>query len=190
MNKRYFIEIAFLLWFIPFFIRLFLNISFQDTHTSSFRKLEVIENSRVERRLMDLISEGDKKGCFLIIFTNNIKGCFLNIAGGSFIGIVTIFNLTINGFYSADIIKKSFDNGMPVTQILKVTFPHSFELLGFWLSGAIGLSIAWKLIQFIQEKEEFTLSFFKRIGMYTCIVFVIILSAAYIEAFVTVNMLE
>ncbi|WP_242386209.1 stage II sporulation protein M [Phocaeicola sartorii] len=190
MNKRSFIKIAFLLWFIPFLIRLFFNISFEETHTSSFQKLEVMENSRVESRLMNLINEGDKKGCFFIIFTNNIKGCFLNIAGGSFIGIVTILNLTINGFYSADIIKKSFDNGMTVAQILKVTLPHSFELLGFWLSGAIGLLIAWKLIQFIQGKEEFSLLFFKRIGMYTCIVFVIILSAAYIEAFVTVNMLE
>lgn len=190
MNKRNFIRIAFLLWFIPFFIRFFLNLSFQEINTSSFQKFEVMENSCVESRLMDLIREGDRKGCFLIIFTNNIKGCLLNIAGGSFIGVVTIVNLAINGFYSADIIKNSFDNGMLVTQILKVTFPHSFELLGFWLSGAIGLSIAWKLIQFIQGKEEFTLLFFKRIGMYTCIVFVIILSAAYIEAFVTMNMLE
>jgi hypothetical protein len=42
---------------------------------------------------------------------------------------------------------------MSIISILKVTLPHSFELIGFWLSGAIGFCIAWNIVQFIRGKK-------------------------------------
>jgi uncharacterized membrane protein SpoIIM required for sporulation len=43
----------------------------------------------------------------------------------------------------------TYKEGLCVKSILKVTLPHSFEFIGFWLSGAIGFYIAWNIILFV-----------------------------------------
>jgi uncharacterized membrane protein SpoIIM required for sporulation len=70
---------------------------------------------------------------------------------------------------------------------LKVTLPHSFELIGFWLSGAIGFYITWDIIQFMRGKGTFTSHFYKRTGVYSLAVFFIILAAAYVEAYISTS---
>ena len=76
-----------------------------------------------------------------------------------------------------------------LNNILKTTFSHSFELIGFWVSGAIGLSIAWKLIQFMCGKEMITIQFYKQIVLWIVAVFVIILVAAFVEAYISVKVI-
>lgn len=189
MNIKICTKIAFILWLMPFLIRFALADACLNINTIDSPKWEKKRSNSIENQLVDLFNKEDKCGAFSAIFTNNIKGCFLNISSGALIGIGTILNLATNGFYSADIIKNSLASGMSVKEVLQVTLPHSFELLGFWLSGAIGFAIAWRLILFMRGKEEFTLAFFKQVGLYSAVVFIIILCAAYIEAYVTVNML-
>ncbi len=65
-------------------------------------------------------------------------------------------------------------------------FHTAFELIGFWISGAIGLSIAWKIILFMKNKEILDIQFYKDVLIQFIIVFIIILSAAYVEAYITI----
>jgi uncharacterized membrane protein SpoIIM required for sporulation len=73
---------------------------------------------------------------------------------------------------------------------LKVTLPHSFELIGFWLSGTIGFYITWNIIQLMRGKESFTIRFYKKVGFYSLAVFFIILAAAYVEAYISTSFIS
>lgn len=138
--------------------------------------------------VLEYEKEGNRYKTFVFIFKNNIKGCIFNIIGGFVLGIATIMNLVLNGFFSADIFASSYSAGMPLYRILETTLPHSFELLGFWLLGATGLYIAWNVILFIRGKESFSSHFYKRVGIEFIVVFVIILTAAYVEAYISMKM--
>jgi uncharacterized membrane protein SpoIIM required for sporulation len=139
--------------------------------------------------IIHLLDENDKNGAFVEIFKNNLTGCILNIVGGVMLGVGTLFSLLFNGFFSADIFVSSYKAGVSISSILKVTLPHSFELIGFWLSGAIGFYIAWNIIQFMRGKDSFSIRFYKQIGIGSLIVFLIILSAAYIEAYISTSII-
>jgi len=65
-------------------------------------------------------------------------------------GIVTLINLVVNGFITADTFATIYNNGMEVSKILKYTLPHCFELIGVWFSGAIGFSLVKIIIDFIR----------------------------------------
>jgi uncharacterized membrane protein SpoIIM required for sporulation len=183
-NKNFIFCVLFAisLWLLPFLIR----ILFVETPVH----INTIEEPKktVVTKIVDAVGSNDHKAAFLLIFKNNIRGCVINIAGGMLLGLATLFNLVINGFATADVFVSSYQTGFSIENILKTTLPHSFELLGFWLSGAIGFSIAWKLIQFMKGRENsFTLSFIKQIGIGTAIVFLIMLCAAYVESYVSLN---
>jgi uncharacterized membrane protein SpoIIM required for sporulation len=92
-----------------------------------------------------------------------------------------------NGFFSADMFVSSYKEGMDISTILKLTLPHSFELVGFWLSGAFGLCIAWNIIRFMKGKECFTVRFYKNTGIYSMVILFIILAAAYVEAYISIS---
>lgn len=137
-----------------------------------------------------LLADGKKGEAFAVIFKNNIRVCIINGAYGVLFGLGTVINLIFNGFSFADIFANSYKAGLSIESILKVTLPHSFELIGLWLSGAIGFYIAWHIIQFMRGKDILTAKFYKTVGFGSLAVFVIILSAAYVEAYISVNMLE
>lgn len=175
---------ALLCWLFPFIYRIF------------FIESPILENNQLVERTSDLQNTVDnviqalsnnKEKAFALIFLNNLKGCLLNIAGGAFLGLGTTINLMINGFYTADIFATSYNSGMTLQKMVSVTLPHSFELIGFWLSGAIGFYIAWNFILFMRGKNHFNLFFLKTIVILTVIVFALILSAAYVESFISVN---
>lgn len=98
-----------------------------------------------------------------------------------------MFNLLCNGFFIADIFVLSYKSGLSIESILKVTLPHSFELIGFWLSGAIGFCIAWNIIQFMRGTGSVTVYFYKRVGISSLAVFFIILAAAYVEVYISTS---
>jgi len=131
------------------------------------------------------MSEDDKQKVFVLIGMNNLKGCILNITGGVMLGLGTLLNLVYNGFFSADMFANSYKAGLSIETIFKITLPHSFELIGLWLSGAIGFYIAWNLIQFMSGKGRLTSKFYKTVGLYSLITFILIISAAYVEAYIS-----
>jgi uncharacterized membrane protein SpoIIM required for sporulation len=185
MNKLfiYSILLAFALWFLPFMLRI-LVVEMPQIDTDKLQQLPNVENKAVQETLQHL-SDGNKQAAFVSIFTNNIKGCILNILGGVFLGLGTLISLAFNGFVFADVMVSIHSAGMSIHDILRTTLPHSFELIGTWLSGGIGFYIAWLIICFMQGKKSFTSRTCKLIGMYSIVVFLIILSAAYVEAFIT-----
>jgi uncharacterized membrane protein SpoIIM required for sporulation len=140
-------------------------------------------------KTIQLLHDGNKQEAFIEILKNNLRGCVLNVLGGVLLGLGTVFNLMFNGFFSADMFASSYKSGLSIGSILKVTLPHSFELIGFWLSGAIGFYIAWNIIQFMRGKGTFTSYFYKRIGICSLAVFIIILAAAYVEAYISTSII-
>lgn len=185
MNKplMYSILLAFALWFLPFMLRI-LVVEIPQIDTDKLQQLPQTENKALQETIQHL-SDGDKEAAFISIFTNNLKGCMLNILGGVLLGLGTLVSLVFNGFVFADVYASFYEAGMTIPLMLKVTLPHSFELIGFWLSGGIGFYIAWLIICFMRGKESFTSKSYKLIGIYSVIVFLIILSAAYVEAFIS-----
>ena len=175
--------IAFIIWLIPFLFRV-LIVDFPQVKNNAFAKAESIET-----KITKAIDDGNNHNAFLLLFINNIKGCTINVIGGFLLALPTMFNLSFNGFVAADVFVNAYNSGFSICNILKTTLPHSFELIGFWLSGAIGLSIAWKLIQFMRGKDEFDGLFLKKIVKYACIVVAIIICAAYVEAYISVKMI-
>jgi uncharacterized membrane protein SpoIIM required for sporulation len=180
----YCFAIAFFCWLIPFLIGIF----FIEIPELS---IETIENEQYNGALkavdktIKLLQESNRKDAFIVIFKNNIQGCILNILGGVMLGLGTLVNLLINGFFFANMSVAAYESGLSFESILKVTLPHSFELIGFWLSGAMGYYIAWNIIQVMRGKEGFTGCFYKILGICLVLVLLIILSAAYVESYIS-----
>ena len=185
MVNKYFFIAAFLFWLLPAIVRLCaIDISeIAISHTTTF---EII--SPANKTLYFLYNK-DKHSAFITILKNNMQGCILNVLGGGLLGIGTLFNLLLNGFCFADVCCRTYKLGMSITDIFALTLPHSFELIGFWISGGIGLYIAWNIILFMYTDKMPTFKFYKNIGINLLIIFIIILSAAYIETYVSINML-
>jgi uncharacterized membrane protein SpoIIM required for sporulation len=182
-NKAiFFLILSFIIWSFPFILRIFFweipenDMGIEDNYQES-----------IEVKITKMFEKGNLWPAFLLIFSNNIKSCIINIFGGVMFGLATLLNLFINGFYSADMFVRSYKAGLSIKTIFKITLPHSFELIGFWLSGAIGFYIAWNIIQFMRGKESFTVRFYKQVGFYSLAVFFIILAAAYVEAYISTS---
>ena len=175
--------ISLTIWLFPFLLRLY------NTETSVLEMNNNIQQENIASQVIASFDREDYLSAFLLIFKNNIYGCIFNILGGVLLGIGTLWNLMLNGFMSADMFSNAHMAGLSINTIVKITLPHSFELIAFWLSGAIGLSIAWKLIQFMLGNDVFALRFYKKIGLWSIIVFITILCAAFAEAYISVKMI-
>ncbi len=181
MRNRFFI-LSFLLWLIPFCARIPMNISYEN----------VTDANKTENNALTNIQKAMETGnndAFVLVFKNNIKTCIINICGGVSLGICTIINLVYNGFVTSDMFVISYESGFPITSILKTTLPHSFELIGFWVSGAMGLMIAYHLILFMRGREENLRVSVKQMAILAVIVFLTTLCAAYVETHISINML-
>jgi uncharacterized membrane protein SpoIIM required for sporulation len=180
--------VSFGCWLLPFVLRVFF-VEMPEITSEHLEHLPAEKGQSVAQEVVRMLSSGDRYEAFIAIFINNLKGCIINIAGGVLFGLGTLFNLMFNGFFSADMFASSYKSGLSIEAILKVTLPHSFELIGFWLSGAIGFYIAWNIIQFMRGKESFTSCFYKRTGISSLAVFIIILAAAYVEAYISTSII-
>jgi stage II sporulation protein M len=175
-----FFWLSFLIWLIPFAVGLIFGNSI--TPSSNSQQPLPPEISRI----FDAYSNNNNREVFSLIFVNNIKVAIFNIAGGVFIGIATFLSLLINGYGTAIAFSNMHQNGMPWGDIAKHTLPHSIELVGIWLAGAIGFSIAKKIIDAMRGRPLPDTKYFKQIGIYTLTSFLIVLVAAYIEAYISV----
>lgn len=73
------------------------------------------------------------------IITNNSRVIIQIGFGLITAGITTIVSLIINGFTIGGVFGFIFKSGFSVSQILRVTLPHSLELVGIWLAASVGL---------------------------------------------------
>ena len=178
--------LAFTLWFLPFILSFCVKIEISQMDILQLKNLPQRENSAMQETV-NLLSIGDKWGAFVNIFINNLSGCIFNIIGGVLLGLGTTINLIYNGFVLGGIVSTVYASEKSVSFILRATLPHSFELIGIWLSGAIGFCLAWQIICYIRGKENFTQQFLKQIGIYSAIVLLITLLAAYVEAYITID---
>lgn len=174
--------LSMMLWVIPFIIRLFINDSsliIQPIHPDKQNLPSVVTE------LFASFSHNDRGKAFHIIFNNNMKVCLYNIVGGVMLGLGTFINLIMNGFLAADTFVNIHKSGMSISDILKYTLPHSFEIIGVWLSGLLGFIIAKIILDFIRFNKLPTVKFYKYFGFGILITLCIILAAAYTEAFVS-----
>jgi len=137
--------------------------------------------------ILNAYLKNDRHTAFTLIFSNNIKVALFNIAGGVFLGVATFINLFVNGYATATTFAAIHQQGMTWSDILKHTLPHSVELIGIWLSGAIGFSIAKKIVLAMRGRVLPSANYYKQMGIYSMATFLIILIAAYIEAYISVN---
>lgn len=181
MRNKFFI-LSLLVWLIPFCGRIPLDISCN---------IQAGANNDVKNSVTTIykaLQASSSDEAFVLVFKNNMKGCIINICGGVSLGVCTIGNLAFNGFVTSDMFMNSYEAGYPVSCIVRTTLPHSFELIGFWLSGAIGFMIAYQLILFMKGSAGNMIQFAKRVSVLTTVVFLIMLCAAYVETHISVNM--
>ena len=176
---------SFFCWVIPFIVRLFF-IDVPEIEAQYISQLP--KNEKSDEIIQHLLNENNQEA-FVEIFKNNIKGCILNIVGGITLGLGTLINVLYNGFFIAGVFVSISKSGVSLANIIKVTLPHSFELIGFWLSGGIGFYIAWQIISFIRGKKISVFMTLKKIVFNFIIIFLIILIAAYVEAYISIKQL-
>lgn len=179
-----FLLVSFLLWLIPFIIRLFFIDFVEIKKPSSVNSFDIVGEITAHAL------KNDSWTVFCLIFINNLKVTVINIIGGMLLGLGTVSNLIINGFLAADTFAAIHKNGMPIGEILKHTLPHSFELVGIWLSGAIGFSIAKVIVDFMRGKELPNVDYFRFIGRCIIITVLIILLAAFVESYVSMSLIK
>ncbi len=172
------------LWCIPFFFRLFL---INNIDVSSANNTEL--TPAILNQLSIAHAENNHLEIFTIILKNNLKSCIYMILGGVMLGFGTIVNLVMNGFITADVFFNVYRNGMGINQILKHTLPHSFEIIGIWLSGALGIYIAVSLIDFLKNNSLPSCSFYRFVVKQIFFVIMIIALSAFMEAFVSTKLI-
>lgn len=188
MNKvvrvfLFYSAIAFLIWLVSFLVRLLLMNSLIVSHSASTQETGL----NIVKQITEHLNNNDKWSAFYLIFTNNLKVSVINIIGGVFLGIGTFANLLFNGFYTADVFSTVHANGTSWSLILAHTLPHSFEMIGIWISGGLGFFIAKNIFDIMMKNRYPTAMFYKIIVFGTLTSGLIILMAAYIEAFISVS---
>ncbi len=179
------ILIAFIIWAIPFFIRLSIKIKIQVAESQKTSIKNTSKNGVVSS-LFKAYSTDNRNKAFQLIFFNNLKVLIPNIVGGVLLGLATLVSLLLNGFYAADVFSAVHASGMSWKDIITYTAPHSFEMLGIWLSGGIGFYIARSLYDMIVRNIYPTSLFYKTVISGTVISGLIILIAANVEAYISV----
>lgn len=184
--KKIFIStlLAFLIWITPFLLTLLLS---KDNNVQNFFIPENKEEDNIVQKIFDAYSQDDKAEAFRLIFLNNSKVAIINIIGGMLLGLGTFVNLLFNGFYAAIVFSSIYQNGMEVAKIIEHTAPHSFEMIGIWLSGGLGFYIALLMLNMMFKNIKPKTKDIKAIIVSIIGVFLIILLAAYVEAYFSVN---
>tara|TARA_B100000780_G_C21093309_1_gene440721 strand:- start:117 stop:698 length:582 start_codon:yes stop_codon:yes gene_type:complete len=177
--------ISFLLWFFPFIIRiLFIDTIDKLIHSSADEQHTTLN---IVAEITEHLNNNDKWSAFCLVFFNNLKVCFINIFGGILLGLGTLVSLIVNGFFAADTFVTLHQNGMSINKILAHTLPHSIELIGIWLSGAIGLNIAKIFIDMMKNDITPTYLTIKFLLLMSLIMTLIILIASYIEIYISIK---
>ncbi|MBD3377820.1 hypothetical protein GF406_22515 [candidate division KSB1 bacterium] len=171
-------------WLAPFCIRIFL-VDFENS--VPLPETTEPQGNNILFQIKQYLDAGKKFDAFGLIFWNNLQVCVLNMVGGAMLGIITMISLLQNGFFTADVMSNVYYSNISVNEIVQHTLPHSIELIGIWISGAIGFSFAKTMIDFMRGKSLPSKQFMKFIGYHFLIMLLIILTAAYIEVYISAS---
>ena len=175
--------VSILIWSIPFCIR----IIYSKEATYYTELVTVSDAESATEILFEKIQQKQLFDAFIMIFTNNSKGCLINISGGTLFSVITFINLCFNGYFMADTFVNNYYAGFKLENIIKTTLPHSFELVGFWISGAIGLMMTMKILSMMRGKKFYEDNFYKHMFVYTVVAVIIVFLAALVETYVSMR---
>ena len=132
-----------------------------------------------------LLTESKSETAFNI-FMNNLTATIMFLI----LGVTVILPLLIvfsNGYIFGFILRMMGIQGLDWFEFLKATVPHAvFELPAFFLAAIIGMRIGTRVIVVKgRRKEEFTRRSKEGIFIFLTVVVPLLLLAAFIEAFIT-----
>lgn len=117
------------------------------------------------------------------IINNNLQCVAINTLGFCSLGIITIINLFFNGFMHGYSIRYSISL-IGADTLFKV-LPHSFELIGIFVSGAVGLYSSKFLIGILfNHKNDMRKCFFTSIH-FLIVSCIIIIVAGVVEGYIS-----
>lgn len=122
-------------------------------------------------------------GLTLKIISNNLECAIINILGFCFLGISTCLNLLYNGLMHGMSIRYSLSS-YGIESLYRI-IPHSFELLGLFLSGAVGFYSASCLVKVLLCKSIKHIRCIHTFVVFTILSFVIITVAGIVEVSVS-----
>ena len=131
-------------------------------------------------------SSMDVENLTLRIILNNSKSILINITGFFSLGITTVLNLLFNGFMHGHSIRYSLSCIGNETWVR--ILPHSFELIGLYLSGAVGFYNT-SLLQKILSSRRIRFKHYLYISsFFTFVAFIIIIAAGIIEGEISAHL--
>jgi uncharacterized membrane protein SpoIIM required for sporulation len=122
---------------------------------------------------------------FVNIFSSNLKVVFINILGGLTLGMLTYVNLITNGVVLSYVLKVIH---LIDKKLYLVLLPHSFEIIAYILSGAVGIELGVVLFSHIFLEKKIKLDMSKMITKITISVLIIFISAL-IEVYISPNVI-
>lgn len=127
----------------------------------------------------------------LNIFSNNLIASLLILVSGTFI-IAPFFIIFTNGFLVGFIIKLLLEKNLGLIFFIKGVAPHSiFELPAVFISASIGIRIGHSYLTWDKKKrmERVSQRIREAAAIYLLIVIPLLLIAAFVEAFVSLELI-
>ncbi len=122
---------------------------------------------------------------FTNIFSSNLKVVFINILGGLTLGILTFVNLITNGIVLSYILKAIH---LIDKKLYLILLPHSFEIIAYILSGAIGIELGVIIFSYIFLDKKNKLNIPKMLIKILISILIIFISAL-IEVYISPNVI-
>lgn len=93
---------------------------------------------------------------FKDIVTNNIYCNINNLKGAALFGLPTVINVTLNGLVHGNQLAQIIHQPYTETGTLRIKriLPHSFELIGLFMSGGVAFNGVWILIGIIRSRSD------------------------------------
>ena len=179
VSLKYF-GVAFLIWVVGAMAGVVLSTSNAD---GSFNT-----DHGIEQDIVKALSSDNNVEAFILIASNNLKVAAINIIGGVLFGIPIVLSMLFNGFAFGSTYSQLYSAGFSLDFMAKYTLPHSFELVAIWWSAMIGFMIARKLILIIRKHQMPTINEYKLLIINILTVCCVIVLAAFVEVFITVNL--
>ncbi|MGI9551740.1 MAG: stage II sporulation protein M [Aurantibacter sp.] len=127
-----------------------------------------------------------KRDIFMMILKNNLTVVTTSIMGGLSFGLLTFANTLFNGFMLG-VVVKSFLKSFEVSYMIKAFAPHSIEFLGIIIACYLGYRVAIVFYEYCFRDKQVQSKEMMHMLKTTLICLSIILTAAYLEAYVTIN---
>ncbi len=93
---------------------------------------------------------------FKEIVTNNISCNINNLKGVALFGLPTVINVALNGLVHGNQLAQIIHHPYTEKGTLRIKriLPHSFELIGLFLSGGVAFNVVWILIGIIRGRSD------------------------------------